>query len=92
MFEDTSLFKQIYKQEIIVAVMEASKLDNVTKRVMFVSESYMSAQYSQSATTTVDDNIYDDDSDEEEKKTADTQASSGLPKFESEVVNAETEE
>ena len=83
MFEDASLFKQIYKQEIIVAVMEASKIENVTKRVIFVSESYMSAQYGQSATTAGDDNIYDDDSDEEEKKTADTQSSSGLPQFES---------
>ena len=64
--------------------MEASKIENVTKRVIFVSESYMSAQYSQSATTAGDDNIYDDDSDEEEeKKTADTQSSSGLPQFES---------
>ena len=82
MFEDASLFKQIYKQEIIVAVMEASKIENVTKRVIFVSESYMAAQYGQSATTAGDDNIYDDDSDEEEK-TADTQASTGLPQFES---------
>lgn len=37
-FEDSSLFKQIYKQEIIVAVMEASKTGGDTKRVMFVEE------------------------------------------------------
>ena len=43
----------------------------------------MSSQYGQSATTAGDGNIYDDDSDEEENKTADTQASSGLPAFES---------
>lgn len=37
-FEDASLFKQIYKQEIIVAVMEASKAGGDDKRVMFVEE------------------------------------------------------
>jgi len=36
-FEDPSLYKQIYKQEIIVAVMEASNTGN-SKRVMFVEE------------------------------------------------------
>ena len=41
-FEDSSIYKQIYKQEIIVAVMEASKGDE-TKRVMFVSSSNYSA-------------------------------------------------
>ena len=37
-FEDSSLYKQIYKQEIIVAVMEASKLGLDNQRVMFVEE------------------------------------------------------
>ena len=36
-FEDASLYKQIYKQEIIVAVMEASNTGSL-KRVMFVEE------------------------------------------------------
>ena len=62
--------------------MEASKLENVKKRVIFVSESYMAEQYGQNAANQGDENIYDTDSDEEEK-TADTQASTGMPRFES---------
>ena len=37
-FEDENIYKQIYKQEIIVAVMEASKTGGDSKRVMFVEE------------------------------------------------------
>ena len=36
-FEDASLYKQIYTQEIIMAVMEASNSGD-SKRVMFVEE------------------------------------------------------
>lgn len=42
-FEDTSLYKQIYKQEIIVAVMEASKSHEQGKRVMFVEDQAIAA-------------------------------------------------
>ena len=37
-FLDDNMYKQIYKQEIITAVMEASRSGDDTKRVMFVEE------------------------------------------------------
>lgn len=45
-FEDRSLYRQIYKQEIIVAVMEASSGSGEEgKRVMFVEEQKIAASY-----------------------------------------------
>ena len=45
-FEDQSLYRQIYKQEIIVAVMEASSgSGEEEKRVMFVEEQRIAASY-----------------------------------------------
>ena len=45
-FEDQSLYRQIYKQEIIVAVMEASSgSGEEEKRVMFVEEQKIAASY-----------------------------------------------
>lgn len=49
-FEDSSLYKQIYKQEIIVAVMEAGNLGSDDKRVMFIEEQKIAANYSMGAT------------------------------------------
>ena len=86
-FEDQSLFKQIYKQEIIVAVMEANKLENINKRVILVSESQMDQKYGSTSGGQAggNDNLYDTDTDEEEeRKTQNT--SSGLPQFESQVA------
>ena len=37
-FEDESLYKQIYRQEIIVAVMEASGEDGDSRRVFYVED------------------------------------------------------
>ena len=47
-FEDASLYKQIYKQEIIMAVMEASNSGD-SKRVMFVEEQKIAAAYATAA-------------------------------------------
>ena len=69
-FEDASIYKQIYKQEIIVAVMEASKGDE-DKRVMFVS----SSNFSTTVTTKVggqSGGAAGDDDDEEFKDDDDT--------------------
>ena len=49
-FEDSSLYKQIYKQEIIVAVMEESN-EGESKRVMFVEEQKIAAAYGTNYTT-----------------------------------------
>ena len=43
-FEDPSVYKQIYKQEIIVAVMESSKSES-EKRVMFVEEQIIADKF-----------------------------------------------
>lgn len=42
-FEDESLYKQIYRQEIIVAVMETGSSENEKKRVFFVEEQKVGA-------------------------------------------------
>ena len=45
-FEDPSLYRQIYKQEIIMAVMEQTDNDDHDKRVMFVEDMSTAATYS----------------------------------------------
>jgi len=51
-FEDNSLYKQIYKQEIIVAVMEASSSEDADKRVLFVEEQKIASTYTTGVTAT----------------------------------------
>ena len=103
-FEDASLYKQIYKQEIITAVLEDNKLENINKRVIFVSESVASSTMYGSGNVIGGQsggaaNLYDTDDEQEEEEKKDSSVASklsGMPKFESEVVGEtsanETEE
>ena len=65
-FEDSSLYKQIYKQEIIVAVMEESN-EGESKRVMFVEEQKIAAAYGTNYTTSHTISKGDDGDNEETK-------------------------
>lgn len=77
-FEDQSLFKQIYKQEIIVALMEASKIEDANKRVIFVSQSIMGSSSTTRATVDQSGGAAAFDDDEEEEMTAtSTQVNTG---------------
>ena len=70
-FEDSSIYKQIYKQEIIVAVMEASK-GAEEKRVMFVSSSNYSVPVNTTKVVGQSGGAAGDDDDEEFKDDDDT--------------------
>lgn len=50
-FEDQSLYRQIYKQEIIMAVMEDTDDDGSDKRVIFVEDMAKAATYSAQRTS-----------------------------------------
>lgn len=51
-FEDASVYRQIYKQEIIAAVMEAGDDENDGKRVMYVEDQLIVSSIANTSATT----------------------------------------
>ena len=65
-FEDENIYKQIYKQEIITALMEANKTGGDSQRVMYVEDQAAYSAY-QKKTTSNFGKAADDDDDEDFK-------------------------